>query len=48
MTNLVTFISIHTLRVEGDAIDKFNEELNTISIHTLRVEGDTSFGPALA
>ena len=34
-------ISIHTLRVEGDATPATYEEGGeTISIHTLRVEGD--------
>ena len=37
------FISIHTLRVEGDLIVMANKSKLTISIHTLRVEGDTVF-----
>ena len=34
------FISIHTLRVEGDEGFYFLFPLYPISIHTLRVEGD--------
>ena len=33
-------ISIHTLRVEGDAFGHILQGPETISIHTLRVEGD--------
>ena len=33
-------ISIHSLRVEGDAGISFNTYQNYISIHSLRVEGD--------
>ena len=34
-------ISIHALRVEGDCIERLQDELEiTISIHALRVEGD--------
>ena len=36
-------ISIHTLRVEGDAVlTNADPEEGIISIHTLRVEGDHS------
>ena len=34
------FISIHTLRVEGDEGYMHVAVINYISIHTLRVEGD--------
>ena len=35
-------ISIHTLRMEGDAIETaFKKICNGISIHTLRMEGDS-------
>ena len=33
-------ISIHTLRVEGDAATCIKHDAMAISIHTLRVEGD--------
>ena len=33
-------ISIHALRVEGDAFDALPMEQRSISIHALRVEGD--------
>ena len=33
-------ISIHTLRVEGDAVRRKSRKVFFISIHTLRVEGD--------
>ena len=35
-------ISIHALRVEGDAKDSENVFKRAISIHALRVEGDDS------
>ena len=35
-------ISIHALRVEGDADTGATSQAETISIHALRVEGDTS------
>ena len=35
-----TTISIHSLRVEGDAVIAFQSVHGTISIHSLRVEGD--------
>ena len=34
------YISIHTLRVEGDCIRPYWSRAALISIHTLRVEGD--------
>ena len=34
-------ISIHSLRVEGDAAEHFRDDRWIISIHSLRVEGDT-------
>ena len=34
------FISIHTLRMEGDGLSGVELRLNFISIHTLRMEGD--------
>ena len=33
-------ISIHSLRVEGDTLQRIADTLNAISIHSLRVEGD--------
>ena len=33
-------ISIHALRVEGDAVMMMDDEIREISIHALRVEGD--------
>ena len=39
--NMSEAISIHALRVEGDAImPKYNMLYTQISIHALRVEGD--------
>ncbi len=39
-TNVVTGISIHSLRVEGDLAQMWDVPWDTISIHSLRVEGD--------
>ena len=42
---LVEFISIHALRVEGDAAFSFAAHASAlISIHALRVEGDSKNG----
>ena len=41
---LITDISIHALRVEGDGLNGYKKQSdNKISIHALRVEGDSSF-----
>ena len=40
MINSIWIISIHTLRVEGDTVNKLRRIAIKISIHTLRVEGD--------
>ena len=37
---LLSEISIHALRVEGDQREKWIEFMRNISIHALRVEGD--------
>ena len=37
------YISIHTLRVEGDPLSHVVVDILPISIHTLRVEGDVKF-----
>ena len=39
---LIGFISIHTLRMEGDACAIEITDGSVISIHTLRVEGDAN------
>ena len=41
-TDYIEEISIHALRVEGDAELRFAEIVKSISIHALRVEGDYS------
>ena len=38
-------ISIHSLRMEGDAVFYFRHQLLRISIHSLRMEGDTLSPP---
>ena len=38
-----SFISIHTLRMEGDQGTLVELPPFTISIHTLRMEGDSAF-----
>ena len=35
------YISIHSLRMEGDNIEYQHQHVNIISIHSLRMEGDT-------
>ena len=37
------YISIHSLRMEGDSFCNFKNIANTISIHSLRMEGDVFF-----
>ena len=37
---LVFYISIHTLRMEGDRSARVLDFIGIISIHTLRMEGD--------
>ena len=40
LADIIMDISIHALRVEGDAGGEFPTLLAGISIHALRVEGD--------
>ena len=40
LTENVSHISIHTLRMEGDVTGKVDRSYFYISIHTLRMEGD--------
>ena len=45
---IVETISIHALRVEGDAVFKQVGRDDVISIHALRVEGDTTIKGAFS
>ena len=40
ITREIAYISIHALRVEGDAVIAYQMCNYVISIHALRVEGD--------
>ena len=41
-------ISIHTLRMEGDAVSGLSAADSSISIHTLRMEGDWVVNESMA